>query len=162
MNKQDEGVTFVETLISLILLSLLMLLLFRLGSTLLPGLSKDRLYFSRQRQELLLYNYLKQSFNRIEPPWWLAEYEAVEQEEQWQFPWFDGEEDSFLRISYSDETFLIQQGDQEALSFYPAQPVTMDLITQDPPGLSYFKISIADHNYYFSPSITPIRGKDLF
>jgi hypothetical protein len=107
--KDDHGVSFAETAISLFLLSLMMITLFRLTTTLIPAFKDDLKRGSELNKELLLIEAFNHFLSQVSPPWWLTEYSPKESGESWAFPWYGGEENKTLliQIDSKDIQFIL-------------------------------------------------------
>lgn len=109
--KNDEGLSFVETVISLFILSIIMIVLFRLGTSLVPSLTDDRIGILKFRNDLLVDRIIENNLAKIEPPWWIPDYSIEEKNNEWELNWNESSEESLL-IFYIDEDELFLKIDE--------------------------------------------------
>jgi hypothetical protein len=145
----ERGVTFVETVISLLLLSLIMISLFRIGTSLLPPLAKGRAHFSSLGKEMLLYKGLEGSLNRINPPWWLEGYQPLLEEDRVVFSWYKGEANNTLEITRTDEELRINTSDEILLSLMNPPSCHFQWEESGKSRLGFLKVRMSDHNLIF-------------
>ncbi len=103
----EEGFTIIEALAAIIIISLGSFLLVLGGQRMLENLIKlrtERLFLS----ELFLCNeILKESVNQIEIPFWYSELSIPFDSKQVSLPFFQGDPDSFLDMSFTNNGLYI-------------------------------------------------------
>ena len=115
--KSESGITFIETIASLLLLATLMLVLFRLGTSLMPVLMETQIETLTLRKELIIRKTLDRSFRQISPPWWLREYPVQNDGNRWIFPYISGKESEKLILEWEDHSLKIWQSEVLGHSF---------------------------------------------
>ncbi len=129
--KSELGITFIETVVSLLLLATLMLVLFRLGTSLMPVLMETPLDTLALRKELVIRKALDKGFGEISPPWWLREYPVQNDGNRWIFPYIAGKESDTLTLEWEDHSLKIWQSDVLSHSFPAVEIFDLTLITQE-------------------------------
>ena len=153
----DQAVTLTEVIVSLILISTVMITLFRLSSTLIPALEEDRRRALVVRQERILYRILTQELPRIKPPWWLSHYEMIQRDDHWEFPWYGGREEIHLILSNKETSLHIDSAHNPPLILKNMNIREIELLSTREGTPALVKIS-----FFLVPSVpqkNPLRAK---
>ena len=105
--RNERGFTFVEILVSLVIISFIGMILFT-GASRAQTVLKNISEMSITNNRLLQYtNYLRSSAAQVKVPFWIREISFVEKEDSLEIPYFRGEKDSYLVIGRTDHFLTI-------------------------------------------------------
>lgn len=125
----DWGLTFTEVVISLALLSLVMALLFRIGSETLPALTvRDKDALDRGK-ELVFREALAREVSRIRPAWYLGEYTIKTERDRWELSWYKGVKSRSLYLENQGGSLIMGVSDIDEKILYAFPGVRVDTLT---------------------------------
>lgn len=126
--KSTRAVTYTEAIVSLFILSLVVVVLFRVGMVLIPSLMDDRREIINHRKELILRKSFSKAFKQINPPWWYSDYEYTFGQNIWAFPFYGGVEDSELVFQLNDEILSVEIEGERLFTFSPVEEINFSVL----------------------------------
>ncbi len=155
----ERGVTFVETIVSLILLSLLMISLFRLSTSLIPGMKQDLTAFTEHNRELMAADAFRRFLGDVRPPWWLPEYEPEQKGNTWDFPWYKGMEEDHLVIGFEEEMISFFLNEELLVTIPSPGKTRAEWISSRKDGRYFFTL-ILDERQLLFPLGSSVIGRE--
>lgn len=167
----DGGFTLAESMASLFLLSIVMILLLRMAVSLPFTFLEDRRNSLGLSRQWILYRLLSEELEKVQPPWWSGEYQVDQEGDQWIFPWYGGEEESCLILEFTDTEWTIQHpenseenpdGNIRNFTLPPLSNLSTRFFYKDDyyPSFEISSPDIMGSNWVFLLGSSPVTGRE--
>ena len=122
----DAGFTYVETIVALLLVSLLLIplgLLVRAGFSVPPRIAGKG---AQTRNLVLLDRELRRLASRVRPPYWLKGPQVTEDGYSLRVNWLDGEESGILNLTIEPDGLSCLELEEDATTGTPLKKLPLD------------------------------------
>ena len=89
----ENGFTFIEVLVSLLIISLVGMVLYASFSAGFRGIEKSKAEMRTAVRRLQTDSIIRSAAGSVRIPYWITEYEMTAAGETLEFPWYDGEKE---------------------------------------------------------------------